>query len=124
MGVHKPTAEGFRADLIEILDSYPDPDHGGWVIGYRTRETSAAGRALQDDRIYGTEVFSTCDETECHPGWYLWPTLRASQAFSRDAADFIRVRARLIDVHHVKTKWRSRAIWVIGSITEGKHDDD
>jgi len=41
---------------------------GDWVIGYRTRETSAAGRALIDDRIYGCEVFSTCEKTECHPG--------------------------------------------------------
>ena len=87
----------------------------GWLIGYRTRTTSAAGLRLQDDRIYGTEVFST-DETECHPGWYLWPTLEASREFSSDETEFIRVRARKCDIHKAGSKWRSRAIWVVGGV--------
>jgi hypothetical protein len=86
-------------------------DQEGWVYGYRTRATSAAGLVLQDDRIYGTEVFSTSDD-ECHPGWYLWPTLELSKGF-RDG-DHVKVKARVIDIHHAGTKWRSRAIWVIG----------
>jgi len=70
---------------------------------------------LQDDRIYGAEVFSTC-ETECHPGWYLWPTLKASNAFSGEEKEKIKVKARKIDIHKAGLKWRSRAIWVIGSV--------
>ena len=91
------------------------PEQPGWVYGYRTRATSAAGPRLQDDRIYGTEVFSTCD-TECHPGWYLWPTLEASHAFRDPDGDHIEVKARIIDIHHAGSKWRSRAIWTIGSV--------
>jgi hypothetical protein len=83
-----------------------------WVFGYRTRSTSAAGKTLQDDRIYGTEVFSTCS-TECHPGWYLWPTLKHSKDYS-DQGPYIKVRARICDMHKAGSKWRSRAIWVIG----------
>jgi len=86
-----------------------------WVLGYRTRQTSAAGEILIDDRIYGAEIFSTC-ETECHPGWYLWPTLEAAIKFSGGEKEFIEVKARKIDIHRAGTKWRSRAIWVIRSI--------
>ena len=88
-------------------------DMDGWVYGYRTRATSAAGRILQDDRIYGTEVFSTAD-TECHPGWYLWPTLQQCKDYQR-VDSYVRVRARICDIHKAGNKWRSRAIWVIGA---------
>ena len=88
-------------------------DMDGWVYGYRTRATSAAGRILQDDRIYGTEVFSTAD-TECHPGWYLWPTLQQCKDYTR-VDSYVRVRARICDIHKAGNKWRTRAIWVIGA---------
>ena len=88
-------------------------DMDGWVYGYRTRATSAAGRILQDDRIYGTEVFSIAD-TECHPGWYLWPTLQQCKDYQR-VASYVRVRARICDIHKAGNKWRTRAIWVIGA---------
>jgi hypothetical protein len=84
-----------------------------WVYGYRTRATSAAGLELQDDRIYGTEVFSTCDK-ECHPGWYLWPTLQHSIDFSQQGP-YIKVKARKQDIHKAGSKWRSRAIWILGN---------
>ena len=87
---------------------------GEWVIGYRTRATSAAGLTLQDDRIYGCEVFSTAD-TECHPGWYLWPTLDAAHSFSGQVP-MVQVKAQVKDIHRAGTKWRSRAIWVIGGV--------
>jgi uncharacterized protein YjbI with pentapeptide repeats len=97
-----------------ITDGFEDvAGQDSWVYGYRTRKTSAAGLMLQDDRIYGTEVFSTAD-TECHPGWYLWPTLAESKQFSYQCSEFIRVKARKIDIHKAGDKWRSRAIWVIG----------
>ena len=96
----------------DVAGFMPVPDQPGWVYGYRTRATSAAGRQLKDDRIYGTEVFST-DDTECHPGWYLWPTLEHSKNFSGQGP-YIQVRARIVDIHKAGSKWRSRAIWVIG----------
>jgi uncharacterized protein YjbI with pentapeptide repeats len=96
------------------IEGFQPADMPGWVYGYRTRATSAAGRTLQDDRIYGTEVFST-DDTECHPGWYLWPTLQQSKDFS-NAGPYVKVRARSIDIHKAGTKWRSRAIWAIGGV--------
>ena len=81
----------------------------------RTRATSAAGRELQDGRIYGTEVFSTC-KTECHPGWYLWPTIEESRNYTQGPGPYVKVKARIIDIHKAGTKWRSRAIWVIGEV--------
>ena len=104
---NKPNADAAGFELI--------PNEEGWVYGYRTRTTCAAGKLLQDDRIYGTEVFSTCD-TECHPGWYLWPTLERSKVFREPEGDHIRVKARVIDIHHAGSKWRSRAIWTLGSV--------
>ena len=85
-----------------------------WIIGYRTRSTQAAGRILIDNRIYGCPVFSTCENTECHPGWYLWPTLEQSKQFSEYSEKFIKVKTRKIDIHKAGTKYRSRMIWVIG----------
>ena len=94
-------------------DSFKEDAGEGWVYGYRTRETSAAGRELVDDRIYGCEVFSTCD-TECHPGWYLWPTYESAKQWSR--AETVRVKTRRIDIHQAGAKWRTRTIWVIGTV--------
>jgi hypothetical protein len=91
------------------------PGEEGWVYGYRTRATSAAGRVLQDDRIYGTEVFSTAD-TECHPGWYLWPSLSESKNYTQSYGPYVQVKARVIDIHKAGSKWRSRAIWIIGEV--------
>lgn len=86
----------------------------GWVEGFRTRATSAAGRRLHNDRIYGTEVFSVSD-TKCHPGWYLWPTRQLAVDFSGDVP-MVLVKARTKDIHRAGSKWRSRAIWVLGEI--------
>jgi len=93
----------------------PVPAEPGWVYGYRTRATSAAGLTLRDNRIYGCEVFSTSDD-ECHPGWYLWPTPAASRKFRDSDGGHIQVKARVIDIHKPGegNKWRARAIWVIG----------
>jgi uncharacterized protein YjbI with pentapeptide repeats len=96
-------------------DFQDDPEIHGWIIGYRTRSTSAAGRILVDDRIYGCEVFSTAD-TECHPGWYLWPSFAA--AHSWNASETVKVRTRRKDVHKAESKWRTRTIWIIGTVTE------
>ena len=96
-----------------ITDDFSDANEG-WIFGYRTRATTAAGKTLQDDRIYGAEVFSTC-ETDCHPGWYLWPTIKHCKDFSGDV-EMIKVKARKIDIHKAGGKWRSRAIWVIGGV--------
>jgi len=114
-----------RTDLSQtVLDPMNKPNRIGdeflevddeWILGYRTRETSGAALILQDDRIYAAEVFSTC-ETECHPGWYIWPSLEASKSFSRFGKEFIKIKARKIDIHKAGSKWRSRAIWVIGTL--------
>ena len=84
---------------------------GEYVFGYRTRTSPIAGRKLVDDRIYGCEVFSTAD-TECHPGWYLWPTKQQAIDFSR-AVEIIKVKSRTKDIHKAGNKWRSRTIHVI-----------
>jgi hypothetical protein len=86
----------------------------GWVNGWRTKATSAAGRRLKTDRIYGCSVFSVAD-TECHPGWYLWPSLEQAYAFS-GRVPMVLVKARPRDIHRAGGKWRSRAIWVLEDV--------
>lgn len=91
----------------------------GWVLGYRTRATSAPGRGLVDDVYYSSEPFSTCDHSDCHPGWYLWPSLDQARDFS-GKCELVKVKARSKDVHHIKdriirNRWRSKMIYVIGS---------
>jgi hypothetical protein len=102
----KNKPNGISKDFEESLDLED------WVIGYRSRGTSAPGLILLDDRIYGCEVFST-DSTECHPGWYIWPTLKQATEYS-GKVKFVRVRTRPHDIHQAGTKWRTRMIWVIG----------
>ena len=96
-----------NAQISDFLEK-----EGEFVFGYRTRATSAAGKLLVDDRIYGCEVFST-DDTECHPGWYLWPTKQQAINFS-DNVEIIKVKSRIIDMHKARSKWRSRTIHVMG----------
>ncbi len=103
----KNAPNGHCAEFIEDAGD-------GWVFGYRTRETRAAGKMLADDRIYGCEVFST-GTAECHPGWYLWPTITEVDDYSRNS-EKIKVKARRIDIHKAGGKWRARSIWVIGSV--------
>lgn len=92
-----------------------EPLDDSWVFGYRTRYTSAAGRSLINDRIYGCEVFSTC-QTECHPGWYLWPSLKEAEEYSGPEHEFIKVKSRKIDIHKAGSKWRSKTIWILGTV--------
>ena len=92
--MNKPNRIGVD-EFLEVDDE--------WILGYRTRKTSGAGLILQDDRIYAAEVFSTC-ETECHPGWYIWPSLEASKSFSFAENEFIKIKARKIDIHKAGSK--------------------
>jgi hypothetical protein len=87
---------------------------GEYVFGYRTRKSPIAGKILVDDRIYGCEVFSTSD-TECHPGWYLWPSKEEAEDYS-PFSEIIKVKSRIKDMHKAGNKWRSRTIHVIGPV--------
>src|SRR3989304_1053669 len=95
------------SDFKEVDDAY--------VFGYRLRTSPIAGKFLVNDRIYGCEVFSTAD-TECHPGWYLWPSYQAAFDWNRD--EIIKVKARIIDIHKAGNKWRARTIHVLSTVTE------
>ena len=86
----------------------------GYVVGYRTRTTSAAGGILVNGRIYGAEVFSTSD-TECHPGWYLWPTLEAAKKFSGNV-EYVKVKTKKTAVHKTGSKWRAQWIEILGNV--------
>ena len=86
---------------------------GGYVVGYRTR---IAGHIDQyrDGRFYSADWFSVCEETECHPGLYLWPTRQQARDFSGNV-EFIRVRTKVGEVHHAGSKWRCRWFEVLGA---------
>lgn len=102
------------APIPGLPDSFEDdPEMPGWVIGYRSRRTTAAGISLIDDRIYGCEVFSVCQKTECHPGWYLCPTVVAAQGYG---LKIVKVRTRRKDGLQAGNKCRTRTIWVIGDV--------
>ena len=90
---------------------------GEYVIGYRTRRAGHIDQ-YRDGRIYAADWFSTCPDTECHPGLYLWPTLSAAKNFSGDV-EFIRVRTKPGDVHRARAKWRCRWFEVLGKVEEG-----
>ena len=91
-------AEGFQAE-------------GEFIIGYRTRKAGHIDK-YRDGRFYSADWFST-DETECHPGLYLWPTLKHAVEFSGDV-EMIRVRTKPSEVHRAGTKWRCRWFEVLG----------
>ena len=83
----------------------------GYVIGYRTRKAGHIDQ-YRDGRYYSADVFST-DDTECHPGLYLWPTLALAKSWSPNE-ELIKVRTRPTEVHKAGSKWRCRWFEVIG----------
>lgn len=66
--------------------------------------------------MYGAEVFST-DETECHPGWYLWPTLKSARKFSGNT-EFVKVKTKKTAIHKAGSKWRAQWIEVLRTIMD------
>jgi hypothetical protein len=87
----------------------------GLVIGYRTAKTPHILQYLVG-RVYGADFFST-DDTECHPGLYLWPTEERAIAFS-GRAPLVRVETSPGDVHKAGGKWRCRWFRVVGEVTQ------
>jgi len=88
-------------------------DKDGYVIGYRTRKTSHIDK-YRNGQFYSADVFSTCPETECHCGLYLFPTLQMAKEWSSES--LIRVRTKPSEVHKAGTKWRCRWFQVLGSV--------
>ena len=95
---------------------------GEFVLGYRTRKAGHIDM-YRDGRIYAADWFSTCPDTSCHPGLYLWSTLRQAIDFSGDK-EMICVRTRPADVHLGGDKWRCRWFEVIGAAKIGGGDAD
>lgn len=88
----------------------------GRVVGYRSREAGHIYGGYRDGRYYSADVFSTCDETECHPGLYIWPTLHLARKSLTVPGEIIRVETEPKEVHHVGNKWRCRWFYVIGKV--------
>ena len=112
-----------RANLTEanlsntVLDPNNIPNGGkskwddagdGFVFGYRTRsQPYMNGPDYQVGQIYVSPVFSTCPNTECHPGLYLEPSPR------NILSPVIRVKTRRADLHSVGSKHRTRQFTVV-----------
>ncbi|MFA5572154.1 MAG: pentapeptide repeat-containing protein [Candidatus Bathyarchaeia archaeon] len=94
-------------DKFEIIN--------GFVIGYRTKVTSHIPE-YKVDNIYSADWFSTCENTECHPGLYLWPTLTIAINYSGSSNTFIKVRTKPKDVHKAGTKYRCKWFEVLEEI--------
>jgi len=92
----------------------------GFILGYRTRK---AGHIDQycDGRYYSADWFSTCEQTECHPGLYLWPTLQRAKEWSD--GEIIRVRTKPECVHRAGDKWRCQWFEVIGTANALKGEE-
>jgi len=110
-----------RADLIHtILDPDEEPNQqtgsfhtkNGFIIGYRSRRAGHIDK-YRDGRYYSADVFSVCD-TECHPGLYLWPTLKAAKDWMPNI-EIIRVLTRKTEVHKAGNKYRCRWFYVDGA---------
>jgi len=102
----KNTPNGL-VDEFEIID--------GFVIGYRTRSTSADIGHYQVGNSHSADYFSTCERTECHPGLYLWPTLQSAINYSGNTI-FVKVRTKPEDVHKAVNKYRCKWFEVLEEI--------
>jgi len=91
---------------------WPEIDEG-YAIGYRTREAGHIDK-YRDGRFYSADFFSVCT-TECHPGLYLWPTLRHAKEYSVNKVEIIKVRTKLSEIHQAGNKYRCRWFEVVGS---------
>jgi len=91
-------------------DNVPNsPEEMSLGIGYRT-ETAGHIDKYRVGRYYSADVFSTSD-TECHPGLYLFPTLKElGRYYKRDK--YIKVITRQQDCHKAGNKYRTRWFYV------------
>ena len=89
---------------------------GPIIYGYRTRKAGHID-IYRDGWTYSADWFSTC-ETECHPGLYLWPTLKEAIIFSGEDKEFIKVEAKLQHTHKAGSKYRTRWFKVISKVRE------
>jgi len=92
------------------IDEFIERD-GELVIGYRTRKAGHIDE-YRDGRTYSADWFSTSD-TECHPGLYLWPSLKAAKQWKDE--ETIRVVTSPADIHKAGSKYRCRWFKVLGT---------
>jgi len=85
----------------------------GYCIGYRTEEAGHMDK-YRVGRCYSADVFSTAN-TECHPGLYLWPTLKQAKEFRGDIP-MIKVRTKPEAIHKAGDKYRCQWFDVIERI--------
>lgn len=100
-----------------------DPERPGNVIGYRAKQQLCMkGPDYEVGKEYTAPVFSTCLETESHPGLYLFPKRNMAERYiealtgSINGKHLIRVSAPREDVHRVGSFWRCRRFLVLDEI--------
>ena len=128
MGANLSKADLMRANLSKanLTNTVLDPTNipniptefgkGPIIYGYRTRKAGHID-IYRDGWTYSADWFSTC-ETECHPGLYLWPTLKEAIIFSGEDKEFIKVEAKLQHTHKAGSKYRTRWFKVISKVRE------
>ena len=87
----------------------------GFVIGYRTRKAGHISK-YQDGRTYSADWFSTC-KTECHPGLFVWPTIKQVRDFSGNV-ECISVKIPKKHIHKAGSKYRCRWFTVLGKVED------
>lgn len=97
-------------ELNQNIEGFEIEDN--FVIGYRTRKTSYIDK-YRTNRYYSADIFST-DDTECHPGLYIWPTIKRAKDW--DDSELIKIKTKKSEVHKAGNKWRCRWFYVIGSV--------
>lgn len=90
-----------------------------WCKGYRTHYSPViGGNNYNSGNWYHTPFFSTCEETDCHPGLHIKPTTESvrqwlkKNGYEYKDVTIIAVWFRDIDCHKAITKWRVTDFWV------------
>ena len=99
-----------------------EPD-GDYLIGYRTQDSPyLGGNGYQPGQTYKAPYFSTSD-TDCHPGLYSFPTLKAARQEHPDKV-YIRVWVKAEETHQAGRKWRHKKFHKVEKVESAEEESD
>ena len=85
---------------------------GGFVIGWRTKKSTIIGTTTYEPgKVYTAPVFSTCQDSPCHPGIYF-----ASKEWlieNYGSAQLVRCCCLRSELLHVGNKWRCKRLMIL-----------
>ena len=89
---------------------------GIFIVGYRTKESITMRNIVYESGSeYSALFFSTCENTDCHPGLYLYPTLEQVKKEYESAA-YVKVWAKAEETVKAVTKWRCKKFYRVENV--------